>query len=160
VVHHYGKPGREETAGVYRTRGASSIRDWADTLLGFSRKKGDTILRTLTFDKVRNGPEPKPITLERDKETFLHSLVDEVEICPPGRVRAILAQLGGRVESQEKLLQAIVSETECSIRRARHFIKQAVSHGSITCDQHPTDSRKQVFETKIDSIDFTSPKRF
>ena len=52
VMHHYGKPGKEESGANYRTRGASSIRDSDDTLLGFSRQKSnDLVLRNLEFIK-------------------------------------------------------------------------------------------------------------
>jgi len=145
VVHHYGKPSKDDSGNGYRTRGASSIKDWCDTLIGVSRQKGETILRTLDFVKVRNGPEPKSVTLERNKETFVHFLVDQEEICPPGKVKAILARLGGRVESQEELLKAIMEETDCGVRRARHFVKQAVSTGAIISEPHPTDSRKVIY---------------
>lgn len=144
ILHHYGKPSSDSDAS-HRTRGASSIRDWADTLIGVSRKKGEAILRTLDFIKVRNGPEPKPMTLERSKETFLHKPVSDDDSCPPGKVRAILEQLGGRVESQERLVQAILQVTDCNNRRARHFIAQAVSRGSICCEDHPTDNRKKSY---------------
>ncbi len=144
ILHHYGKPSSDSDA-AHRTRGASSIKDWADTLIGVSRKKGDTILRTLDFIKVRNGPEPKPMILERSKETFLHSVVSDEDTCPPAKVRAILEQLGGRVESQERLLKAIIQATDCNRRRARHFITQAVERGSISCEEHPTDNRKMSY---------------
>lgn len=146
LVHHYGKPG-PDSAASHRTRGASAIKDWADTLIGVSRKKGEAILRTLDFLKVRCGPEPRSVTLERSKENFLHTPMSDEDICSPERVRAILEQLGGRVESQEKLLQAIIQATDCNIRRARHFITQAVSRGSICCEEHPTDSRKLSYCT-------------
>lgn len=158
ILHHYGKPSAE-SAGSHRTRGASSIKDWCDTLIGVSRKKGDTILRTLDFLKVRNGPEPKPVTLERSKENFLHTLIDDDDICPPGKVRAILEQLGGQVDSQEKLLQAIIKETDCKVKRARHFIAQAVSQGSIICEDHLSDFRKKVYriESRFNQFQFKEP---
>ncbi len=144
VVHHYGKP-TAETAMAHRTRGASSIRDWCDTLIGVSRGKGEAIVRTLDFIKVRNGPEPKRLVLERSKENFLHTVTDDADVCPPEKVRAILASLGGCVEGQERLRAAIMAEVGCKERRARHFINQAVDRGSIICEDHPADSRKKIY---------------
>lgn len=148
VVHHYGKPGREEVPGTYRTRGASSIRDWADTLIGFSRRKHDElVLRNLEFLKVRNGPEPKPLILVRDKETFLHRVSDGGTICPPARVRGMLEDFGGQAE-REKLLRAIQKAVGCQERRARDFLRDAINQGSIRVEDHPTDKRKKIYKIK------------
>jgi hypothetical protein len=145
VVHHYGKPGKEEIAGMYRTRGASSIRDWADTLLGFSRKKhDDLVLRKLVFLKVRNGPEPKPLVLARDKETFLHRVSDGDTVCSPGKVRTILEGLSGQVERKE-LLRAIQAAVGCQERRARDFLQDAVKFDYVRSQEHPDDSRKKIY---------------
>jgi KaiC/GvpD/RAD55 family RecA-like ATPase len=148
VVHHYGKPGKEEAAGMYRTRGASSIRDWADTLLGFSRKNHeDLVLRSLQFIKVRNGPEPKLIILSRDKESFLHQVSDGDTICSPAKVRAILEGFGGQAE-RKKLLRAIQAAVGCQERRARDFLQDAINQGSIRVEDHPTDKRMKIYKVK------------
>lgn len=142
------KPPSSENSGTQRTRGASSIKDWADTLLGVSKKRGETILRSIEFLKVRNGPEPKTLTLERNKENFLHKVINADDFCPPERVAAILESLGGRVEGQELLKKAIISEVDCKERRARHFISQALSRATICCETNPEDSRKRIYFVK------------
>ena len=144
LVHHYGKPGGDNNT-AHRTRGASSIRDWADTLVGVSRRKADTILRTLDFVKVRNGPEPNPILLERCKETFLHTPTVDEGLCPPEKVRKILESLGCRVEGQSELKRKIIAEVNCGEVRARHLIHQAIARGEIDSEPHPTDSRKRIY---------------
>jgi archaellum biogenesis ATPase FlaH len=146
VVHHYGKPGKEEVSGVYRTRGASSIRDWADTLIGFSRhKSNDLVLRDLEFLKVRNGPEPKPLILDRDKDTFLHRVSDGDTVCSPGRVRAIVEDLGGQAE-REELLKAIQRAGGWQQRQAENYLQNAVTFGHIIGKPHPEDGRKKIYE--------------
>ena len=146
VVHHYGKPGKEEVSGVYRTRGASSIRDWADTLIGFSRHKSDElVLRDLEFLKVRNGPEPKPLILERDKDTFLHRVSDGGTVCSPGRVRAIVEGFGGQVERQP-LIRGIQAAVGCQERRASDYLQGAITYGYVRSSPDPLDARKTIYE--------------
>jgi KaiC/GvpD/RAD55 family RecA-like ATPase len=144
LIHHFGKP-TENSITAHRTRGASSIRDWADTLIAVTRKKHEhRILRLIEFIKVRNGPEPRPILLERD-ENFLHHITEEDMLCPPEKVKAILEALGGRVEGQEPLKQAIMKATGCIEKSARSFIKLAVDRKAIKCNEHPKDSRKKIY---------------
>jgi hypothetical protein len=144
IVHHFGKP-TENSITAHRTRGASSIRDWADTLVALTRKKHEhKILRLLEFIKVRNGPEPKPILLERD-EHFLHHPTDDDVLCPPEKVKAILEALGGRVEGQKRLREAIIETTGCGDRRARDYINLAIERQAIRCEPDPRDSRKKIY---------------
>jgi hypothetical protein len=98
----------------------------------------------LEFVKVRNGPEAKPILLERD-EYFLHHVTEEDIICPPEKVKAILASLGGKVEGQEPLKQAIMEATGCNDKSARTYISLAVNRKAIQCDPNPQDSRKKIY---------------
>ncbi|MGO9175651.1 MAG: AAA family ATPase [Desulfobaccales bacterium] len=144
LIHHFGKP-TENSITAHRTRGASSIRDWADTLIAVTRKKHEhRILRLIEFIKVRNGPEPKPILLERD-EYFLHHITEEDMLCPPEKVKAILTTLGGKVEGQEALKQAIMETTGCNDKSARTYISLAVNRKAIKCDPNPRDSRKKIY---------------
>ena len=51
VIHHFGKP-TENSITAHRTRGASSIKDWADTLLAVTRKKHEhKTLRLLSLSR-------------------------------------------------------------------------------------------------------------
>jgi hypothetical protein len=95
--------------------------------------------------KVRNGPEPKPLLLERD-EYFLHHVTEEDMLCPPGKVREILASLGGKVEGQDKLKDAIMREIKCSEKSARTYIAAAVSYKTIKCNIDPENRKQKVYE--------------
>lgn len=124
VLHHFGKS--QELATEHRARGASSIRDWADTLIAMTQKSHKSqILRYLTFVKVRNGPEHRPILLQRDKQYFTHGIFDEKSLGNPQKVAEILEGLGGEVGSQIELIEALLKEIGCSKRSAKTYIKNA-----------------------------------
>lgn len=149
IVHHYGKPGKEDAGGQYRTRGASSIRDWADTLLGFSRQKSnDQILRKLEFLKVRNGPEPKPLILARDKETFLSRVNDEERLCSPATIRSLIKGFGGQV-GHDDLVGAIQHAGGYKERRAREFLQKAIDFGYVVSENDPNDKRKKIYRSGL-----------
>jgi predicted ATP-dependent serine protease len=146
VVHHYGKPGKEEIEGKYRVRGATSIRDWADTVLGYSYHKNeeDLILRNLDFLKIRHGAPLKPLILERDKETFLQRVSDGGTLCSPARVVTILMEkLGGEAE-QKDLVMAIQRAVGCQESRARDFLNNAERYGYVVREIDPGDKRKKI----------------
>jgi hypothetical protein len=144
VIHHFGKP-QEGLTTAHRTRGASSIRDWADTLVAITRKKHESrILRLLEFIKVRNGPDIKPILLERD-EHFLHHITEEDMLCSPEKVREILTELGGKSEGQEPLKKAIMEQTNCGDRSAANFIALAMERKTIKTQKHPTNGRMKLY---------------
>ena len=125
VIHHFGKPS-EGQATVYRTRGASSIVDWAVTAMAFTVKPHEhKTIRQLEFIKVRDGAVPKPVLLERD-ENFLLNITDEDTLCPPGRVKEILEDLGGSVDTQRPLVDAIIRDVNCTGRSARRYLKRAI----------------------------------
>lgn len=146
VVHHYGKPGKDGAGGADQTRGASSIQDWADTLLGYSPKKSDELLlRNLDFFKVRCGPEVKPLILARDKETFLHHVSEGDTLCSPAKVTAIIEGFGGQME-RKTLLRAIQSAVGCAERRAREFLDEAITYDYVRAEDHPTDARKKIYK--------------
>lgn len=128
VIHHFGKP-QEGQQLEHRTRGASSIKDWADTLIAVTSKPhNNKILRQLTFLKVRNGPEHKPILLERDKETFVHTVTEEESLCNPGKVAEILKAMGGEARTQAEFVEAIQEATGCSDKSAKKYIKNAIGN--------------------------------
>ena len=131
VIHHFGKPGEHVQASAYRTRGASSILDWAVTAMAFTVKPHESrILRLLEFNKVRDGAVPKSLLLERDENFILH-ITEEDVLCSPTRVREILEDLGGSVEKQSELVSALLSGTGCGNRSARTAIKKALERKLI-----------------------------
>lgn len=141
VIHHFGKP-TEGQGNAYRTRGASSIIDWAVTAAAFIAKPHESkILRQLEFFKVRDGAVPKPLLLERD-EDFLLSVTDEDTLCPASKVKEILQDLGGSVDFQRPLVEAIMEEASCSNRSARTYLKRAVEMKVIRTQNSGQGKRK------------------
>ena len=130
VIHHFGKPSQDQNA-AHRARGASSVRDWCDTMAHLLRKPNEhRILRTLEFVKVRNGPEHRPILLERT-ENFLHIQTEDDMKVTPGQVRETLNAMGGTVRGQVALSKAIEEKHNCSERSARTYIREAVKMKAI-----------------------------
>lgn len=126
IVHHEGKPqdGRE---GAWRFRGASSIRDWADTMLGYTAKpnKEGKVLRLLSFDKLRHGPEHASLLLERD-ENFVHQQTeDAANLVTPGLVAECLLELGGSCQGKGPLVEKLIEHSFCSRRTAYYAIEVA-----------------------------------
>ena len=147
VIHHFGKPGEGRTDARYRTRGASSIMDWAVTAASFTVvPHADKVFRKLTFHKVRDGATPKPLLLERD-EDFLLSVTDEDSLCPSNKVREILQDLGGHVDSQKPFVEAIRAEVGCNDKSARKYIKQAVEMQVIRTQDRGNGRRKSYYVT-------------
>jgi RecA-family ATPase len=142
ILHHWGKPqeGREEE---YRLRGAISIKDWADTLIQMTRKKHKSkILHYLTFTKIRNGPEQRPILIHADKKYFTHDVIEEDTLANPQKVAEILENLGGQVETQAELKEAIIQEVGCSEKTAKNYIKNAVNK---TIKEHDTGTKTKGY---------------
>lgn len=131
VLHHFGKPTEKGTV-EHRARGASAIKDWCDSMLALTVKKAqDGYRHEITFVKVRNGRQPKPINLERD-ENLVFQVFNEVLAFPPERVAAIIKAKGGRVNGQAGLVEAIQEIAGCGEKAARTYIKAALEAGVIS----------------------------
>ena len=102
VVHHFGKPQKGQD-NAHRARGASAIRDWADTMMALTHEKDNArILRRVEFPKIRHGPELRPFFIEKDQETFLSRetiVADQYS----ENVAEIVRKNGGRIEGMNKL---------------------------------------------------------
>ena len=133
VIHHFGKPGETFTENFYRIRGASSIMDWAYTVITFTRKPHEEkTLRKLEFVKVRDGKQPKPFVVERDPETFLCRFYDDGNLVSPALVRDILEEMfNGIVERQGDLRKAVMEKTGCGERTASEAIRRTVDFKQI-----------------------------
>jgi hypothetical protein len=130
VLHHFGKPTENGTI-EHRARGASAIRDWCDTMLALTVKKAaDGYLHEVTYVKVRNGRQPKPITLDRD-ENLVFQVTEEESRCSPEQVAQIVRAKGGRVNGRKALVAAIQDVIECGERTALKFIKAAIDRQAI-----------------------------
>jgi archaellum biogenesis ATPase FlaH len=144
VIHHFGKPHPDQHS-AHRARGASSIRDWCDTMISLTHRSHEQkILRVLDFNKIRNGPAHQAILLERD-ENFLHHPTVPGTLCSPAQVRDILVELGGTVDGQKILLQAIKEHTGCSQRSAQDYIKQAVRMGTIKDERSKKHAQRKTY---------------
>jgi archaellum biogenesis ATPase FlaH len=130
VLHHFGKP-NEKGAVEHSARGASAIRDWCDTMLALTVKKvQDGYRHEIIFAKVRNGRQPKPITLERD-ENLVFQVIEEALKFPPDRVALLIEAKGGRVNGKVELIEAIQELAGCGEKAAREYIRVAIEHGTI-----------------------------
>lgn len=135
VIHHFGQPGKagEEIPLRYRMRGASSIRDWADTIVTLRHiRKGDNPGhgRVLDFIKIRNGPQRSPYYLHRNKY-FIHEVADENRRVPMQLVKQVVRRHGKECGSQNDLIARIRERTECGRRCAFDAIKEAQNLGYI-----------------------------
>jgi len=132
IVHHFGKPVDKRYEG-YRLRGASSIVDWADTVITINPKdSANPNLMNLSFEKVRHGEKLKPIRLERDGFRFFYSRVEPDLKVTPEKVKRILEdQFDGTAKSQKELSIAIQETCDCVPRTASDGIKKAVDTGVI-----------------------------
>jgi RecA-family ATPase len=139
VIHHFSQPAsnaKDEVPLRYRLRGASSIRDWADTIAvvqatGKSENPGPG--RKLTFTKIRNGPRRLPIFLERDRN-FVHHRTDDKRKATAITVIEVIKAHGdeGRYQgSQNELCSLIEEAAGCSKPVAVRAIKEAVEAHQI-----------------------------
>jgi len=127
VLHHHGKPSKDKK---WEFRGASSIRDWADTMVALlPRPTPDhsKVLRLLRFDKIRHGPGRPDILFERDRN-FCHLLSEEELKAPASFVVKILRELGGNVPLNE-LAKAIGEAAGISKATAYRAINAADGRG-------------------------------
>jgi hypothetical protein len=127
VVHHHGKP-QDGTRDIWQYRGASSIRDWADTMIALLNKKGmdKQILRLMRFDKIRNGPDRPAILLDRN-QNFIHWPTQEDVLVPHTLVVATLEEMGGEAKSQRALSEEISKRAGCSLSTARRGVENAMN---------------------------------
>jgi len=127
ISHHFGKP-REGMEDVgHRSRGASAIRDWADTLITLTPKKTDPLpILRVDFPKVRNGKPIRSLLIERG-EHLTHTVQDEAMLCDALRATEILREeLGGAVNSMGELAERIEKVTGASRATAYRAIKGAI----------------------------------
>lgn len=148
IVHHFGKPVQDRDT-AYRYRGATAIKDWCDSMLAITAKAHEQkTLRNVFFNKIRHGPEHKPILMERD-ENFIHTVVDDDVLCPPGKVREILEGLGGYVEGQKELKAGIINAVKCKDRSAAKFIRLAVERGTVQETSEGVGKKKGYYAQTI-----------
>ena len=128
LVHHFSKSADKK--GKHRLRGASSIYDWADTVIELSAGSPANQLKA-KFLKLRNGAPLQDIHLKRN-DHFIHEVVEDKTKCPPEKVREILEnELNGQCKQQKDLVGKLVKKTGSSDKTVRAGIKLAVKRGVI-----------------------------
>lgn len=136
LVHHHGRP----QDGESRYRGASAIKDWADTFLTLAFQKGgakDRKVLELTFEKIRHGPGRAALILERDGN-FIHSIAED-DKCKA--VVAALECLHGNCAGITPLLNILTQQTGWSERTAYRAIDAAIGRGITVYDS----GRKKIY---------------
>lgn len=154
IVDHFRKPnpsvsGYDDTA--YRTRGAMSKRDWADSLLSLTVRKNrqNKELRELHFVKVKRDRPMPVMLLEWDPDTFLFTETEEEMLVPPKAVVAILSEHGVPVETRSELIVLIKKHIQCSDATATKGIKEAVRKGLVDEFQGKTGRGRQAKGYKV-----------
>jgi hypothetical protein len=130
ILHHHGKPSRDKKNTKWEFRGATSIRDWADTMVALlpkPQKGSNKIVRLLRFDKVRHGHDRQDLLLVRD-HFFCHLTTEEETKAPPSLVILTLKELGGKVQLNE-LARAIAEKASTTTRTAYRAIDSACGRG-------------------------------
>jgi RecA-family ATPase len=138
IIHHFGQPGKqgEEIPLRYRLRGASAIRDWADTLITLrmtSKAENPRPGRQLDYVKIRNGPQRPPLYLERDRD-FVHRVTEDNRKASPMEVATVVSENQeehGFCGSQNDLVRLVTENCECSRGTAMSAIKEAIRDGYI-----------------------------
>ena len=128
LSHHTGKNGD--------SRGASAIKDWVANQLKFTREVTEDperyVLR-VQHEKARNFPQKPDFFLERTSD-FDFVLVDQPGGKEASQIRGVvdsLSALGGSVESQSKLIEAIMMLMNCGRTHAQKAIDYALRQKKI-----------------------------
>lgn len=140
IVHHSGKSSSSNSSSI---RGASAIRDWADNVIGLSKKPspedGNEYL-TLKSEKSRNSVSFKPFRIQFTGLRFERTAMvgdDRSET-----VVTALKALGGQAKTQTELADKIKELTGLSAGSAKREIKKSVKGGLI---QEVTDGRSKGY---------------
>lgn len=121
ITHHFNRQGK--------TRGASAIRDWAPNFLilePVARENGTALIRCI-HDKARNYPEVDPFLILRTQGLdFIRTEQPgtEKDQCVAAVVESLRA-LGGIVDRQGPLNEAVQTKLNCKITKAKKAISYA-----------------------------------
>jgi hypothetical protein len=121
LTHHFNRQGK--------TRGASAIRDWAANFLilePVAKEDGQALIRCI-HDKARNYPEVDPFLILRTRN------LDFIRSEEPGTRKdqwvaatvEALKILGGNVDRQAPLIEAVQVKLNCKITTAKSAISYA-----------------------------------
>ncbi len=139
IIHHFGQPAtnrKDEIPLRYRLRGASAIRDWADTIVTLrhtGKPDNPGPGRMVDYIKIRNGPQRRPVYLERDSN-FVHHVTSDQRKASPLFIADLIKRHGDRngyLGSQNELCRLIQDEADCIRKLAQDGIKEALTVGYI-----------------------------
>jgi RecA-family ATPase len=127
LIHHSGK-----TADSW-LRGASSIADWATSIIHLSPiKKGGEELIRVEHKKSRNFKKGNPFLLRMTPGFQYERVTDKAEKSDAtDQVKDALERLGGQVETQKVLVDELVKQAGLTESTALRAIKKAEKKGLI-----------------------------
>lgn len=126
LCHHYNRQNL--------TRGAASIRDWADNMLlmDFEKKSGTSTILKLTHDKARNYEQQPDFYLERTPDLqFLRCEKPGKQAEQVETVITVLEEMGGQVDNQDQLKNNVMVKLNCKEATARRAIIKALEMRKI-----------------------------
>jgi RecA-family ATPase len=126
LCHHYNRQNL--------TRGAASIRDWADNMLlmDFEKKTGNSTILKMTHDKARNYEQQPDFYLERTSDLqFLRCEKPGKQAEQVEAVITVLEKMGGQVDNQNQLKNKVMVELNCKEATARRAINEALEMRKI-----------------------------
>jgi len=127
LTHHHGKGNHE---GQNQARGASAILDWARGILTLTRQKHETKkLVRVDHTKAGNFANAPSFLLEVDGPCVVP--VEADVLVPPSRAVEILQSIGGRADTKNAFVEAIISQCDVSRRTAQEGIDRAADMGLI-----------------------------
>jgi hypothetical protein len=127
LTHHHGKGNHE---GQNQARGASAILDWARGILTLTRQKHETKkLIRVDHTKAGNFGNASSFLLEVDGPCVFP--VEADVLVPPSRAVEILQSIGGRADTKNAFVEAIISQCDVSRRTAQEGIDRASDMGLI-----------------------------
>jgi putative DNA primase/helicase len=140
IIHHFGKS--KELEGSEKSRGASSITDWARGCLNLEKVKHEhRNLVKVSHVKANDFECSPPFLLEIEGAGVTYTEPDVV--CPPLTVQEILREMGGEVEQQTTLVNELRSRLDISTRTAIEGISRAERYGYIRSER--VDRRKRIY---------------
>lgn len=142
IVHHTGKSGQ--------IRGASSLEDWAETILTIEPVKYENDKESvvkIVQSKCRNYLKQSPMYLKLTKK------LDFIAVDQPGTkvgsqikvVADMLNELGGTVKSQWPLKEKVIEKLKCKETYARKLILKACTEGEIFAINNNTKGREKGY---------------
>ena len=130
LVHHFSKS--EGRFGKYRMRGASTITDWADTIIELYRNHKNNE-RKINFLKARNGAglDGTSIPLKLN-QYLLHEVAQDQSKCTVDDVVRVLKMVfKGDCKKKGDLVNRLCKDKKCSEKTAANAIKKAIKKGTV-----------------------------